>query len=48
MLRKGLTPAPFVMLATFVAIGLARWPLVLTLSVLAPASIALAWWWSRR
>jgi chromate transporter len=48
LLRKGLTPAPFVMAATFVAIGLARWPLVLTLSVLAPASIALAWWWSRR
>lgn len=48
LLRRGLTPAPFVMLATFVVIGLARWPLVLTLSVLAPASIALAWWWSRR
>ena len=48
LLRKWLAPAPFVMAATFVAIGVARWPLVLTLLVLAPASIALAWWWQRR
>lgn len=48
LLRKGLTPAPFMMAATFVAIGVARWPLVWTLVLLAPASIVLAWWWSRR
>ncbi|MFZ5690104.1 MAG: chromate transporter [Pseudomonadota bacterium] len=48
LLRKGLTPAPLVMAATFVAVGVARWPLVQTLAVLAPASVALAWWWSRR
>jgi chromate transporter len=48
LLRKGLTPAPVVMAAAFVSIGVARWPLVWTLLVLAPASIALAWWWSRR
>jgi chromate transporter len=47
LLRK-LAPAPLVMAATFVAIGVARWPLVWTLLVLAPASIALAWWWQRR
>ncbi len=48
ILRKGLGPAPLVMAATFLAIGVARWPLVWTLLVLAPASIALAWWWQRR
>ena len=48
ILRKRLAPAPFVMAATFLAIGVARWPLVGTLLVLAPASIALAWWWQRR
>jgi chromate transporter len=48
LLRKGLSPAPLVMAATFVTIGVARWPLMWTLLVLAPASIALAWWWARR
>lgn len=48
LLRKLLAPAPFVMAATFAAVGLARWPLVLTLTVIAPASIALAWWRQRR
>jgi chromate transporter len=48
LLRKGLSPAPFMMAATFVTIGLARWPLIWTLLVLAPASIVLAWWWARR
>lgn len=48
VLRKLLAPAPVVMVATFLAIGVARWPLVWTLIVLAPASVALAWWWRRR
>lgn len=48
MLRKALAPAPFVMVATFLAIGVARWPLVWTLLAMAPASIALAWWWQQR
>jgi chromate transporter len=48
LLRRLLAPAPFVMAASFLAIGVARWPLVWTLLVLAPASIALAWWWQRR
>ncbi len=48
MLRRLLAPAPLVMAATFVMIGVARWPLVWTLLALVPASIALAWWWQRR
>jgi chromate transporter len=48
LLRKGFGPAPLVMAATFLAIGVARWPLVWTLVVMVPASIALAWWWMRR
>lgn len=48
LLRTWLAPAPIAIAATFVAIGIARWPLVWTLVVLAPASIALAYWWQRR
>ena len=48
LLRKLLAPAPAIMVATFLAVGVARWPLLWTLLVLAPASIALAWWWQRR
>jgi chromate transporter len=48
LLRKLLAPAPAIMAATFLAVGVARWPLLWTLLVLAPASIALAWWWQRR
>jgi chromate transporter len=44
-LRAG--PAPYVALAMFAAIGLARWPLLEVLIVGTPASIALAWWWRR-
>jgi chromate transporter len=39
--------APFVLLATMVAIGVVRWPLLPVLLVLVPASIALAWWLRR-
>lgn len=38
-------PAPAVFLATAFAIGIMRWPLLWVLAVLAPTSIALAWWW---
>ncbi len=48
LLRNGIAPAPFVMAATFIVIGLARWPLMWTLLVLAPVSIALTWWSSRQ
>jgi chromate transporter len=39
-----LGPAPFVMLATAAAIGIFRWPLLVVMAVMVPASIALAWW----
>ena len=43
MLGK-LSPAPFVALAAFAAIGIMRWPLPWVLVVMVPVSIALAWW----
>jgi chromate transporter len=46
MFRR-LGPAPFVVVATAVAIGLMRWPLLWVMLVLAPSSIALAWWTRR-
>jgi hypothetical protein len=36
-------PAPIVLLATALAIGVMRWPLLLVLAVLVPLSIGLAW-----
>jgi len=42
LLRGGLNPGPFVALATFVAVGLLRWPLPWVLAVVVPASIAIA------
>jgi chromate transporter len=38
------SPAPFVAIAAFVAIGLLRWPLLYVLAGLVPVSIALAFW----
>ncbi|HET7850192.1 MAG TPA: chromate transporter [Pseudolabrys sp.] len=43
LFRRGLSFAPFVALAGFVAVGLLRWPLPLVLIGLAPISVALAW-----
>jgi chromate transporter len=43
MLRE-LSPAPFVALAAFAAVGVMRWPLPWVLVVMAPVSIALSWW----
>ena len=37
-------PAPFVVIATALAIGLMRWPLLLVLIVMIPVSIGLSWW----
>jgi chromate transporter len=42
--RTPYSPAPFVAVASFLAIGLFRWPLLDVLAVLAPLSIALAYW----
>jgi chromate transporter len=40
-------PAPFVLLATAITIGLLRWPLLLVMLVLVPVSIGLVWWTRR-
>ena len=32
---------------TFAAIGLLRIPLLYALAILAPLSVAIAWWWRR-
>jgi chromate transporter len=45
--RRRAGPAPYVALAMFAAVGLARWPLLWVLVAMTPASIALAWWWRR-
>jgi chromate transporter len=44
---RALSPAPFVALAAFAAVGVMRWPLPWVLVVMAPISIALAWWTRR-
>jgi chromate transporter len=46
-LFRSLGPGPFVFAATAFAIGYMRWPLPSVMLVMAPVSIALAWW-SRR
>jgi chromate transporter len=42
-IKDRLRPAHLVTLATFLAAGVLRWPLLLVLAVLMPVSIALAW-----
>lgn len=46
-LFRSFGPAPFVLLATAGAIGVMRWPLLWVLILLAPLSVALAWWGRR-
>jgi chromate transporter len=41
---RTLGPAPFVLMAVAVAIGVMRWPLLWVMVVLAPTSVVLAWW----
>jgi chromate transporter len=48
VLSRLLAPAPLVLAATFLAVGVLRLPLVPCLLVLAPVSIALAYWEQRR
>ncbi|HET9902146.1 MAG TPA: chromate transporter [Xanthobacteraceae bacterium] len=45
--RRRAGPAPYVAVAMFAAVGLARWPLLWVLLIGTPLSIALAWWWRR-
>jgi chromate transporter len=44
LFRPPIGPAPFVVLATILATGIMRWPLLWAMLVLVPCSIALAWW----
>ncbi len=45
LLRKGIgRPAPFVLVATALSIGVMRWPLLSVMAALVPSSIALTWW----
>ena len=37
-------PGPFVVVATAIAIGVMRWPLLWVMAVIVPVSIGLAWW----
>lgn len=43
LLQNGAIIAPLIALATFVAIGILRWPLPAVLGVLLPLSLALGW-----
>ena len=43
-LFRRLGPGPLVVVALALAIGVMRWPLVAVLAVMAPVSVALAWW----
>ena len=47
MLRRGAGPAPVIVVAAIIAIGVMRWPMLWVLLVLVPLSIVLAWWWRR-
>ena len=47
LLRRRVSPAPLVLAATALAIGVMRWPLLWVMLVLVPVSIALAWWTRR-
>jgi chromate transporter len=47
LVRGRLGAAPAIALIVFAAVGLARWPLPWVLIVLAPISVALAWWMRR-
>ena len=44
LFRSGLSPAPFVAVATFAAVGVMRWPLLPVLAVMLPVSIGLTYW----
>lgn len=44
LFRGGLNPAPFVAVATFVGVGVMRWPLLWVLAAMLPVSIALTYW----
>jgi chromate transporter len=47
LFRRGLGPAPVVIAALVIAVGVLRLPLGWVVLLALPASIALAWWWRR-
>ena len=47
LFRQGVSPAPFVILAMIIIIGILRWPLSFVVLGSVPVSVALAWWWRR-
>jgi chromate transporter len=47
LFRRAAGPAPYVAVAVFAAVGLARWPMLWVLLGAAPVSLLLAWWWRR-
>src|SRR3954451_4115095 len=47
LFRGRVSPAPFVIIAMIVMVGILRWPLPLVVLGSLPFSIALASWWSR-
>ena len=44
LFRGKLSAAPFIVLVTFTAVAVLRWPLYWVLLVMLPLSIAIAWW----
>ena len=46
--RNLASPGPVFVVVTFAAVGILRWPLMWVLLVLAPLSVACAYWWRRR
>lgn len=48
LFRRAAGPAPYVAVAVFAAVGLARVPMLWVLFAVLPASLGLAWWWWRR
>lgn len=45
--RNLASPGPFFVVATFIAVGVMRWPLMWVLLALAPLSVTAAYWWRR-
>ena len=48
LFRKLKSPAPVILVVTFVAIAILRLPMIQTVLVLVPLSIAVSYWWERR
>jgi chromate transporter len=47
LFRRGLGPAPIVIVGLVLVIGVLRWPLAWVILVALPSSVALVFWWRR-